>query len=55
VFNPETGVCDQQGEVAGCEATYPEEEAAPLGAGERELLVEEVRSQLLQELGLAGR
>jgi hypothetical protein len=25
VFNPVTGLCDQQKNVAGCEDTYPEE------------------------------
>ena len=49
VFNPETGFCEHQDLVPGCEGFYP-------GLGpdlEKEKLTEQIREELLKELGLS--
>ena len=51
VFNPETGLCDQQENVPGCEDTYREEEEL-LGEGERDRIAQAIRKQLEKEFGL---
>merc|ERR1712226_1429035 len=50
VFNPETGLCDQQENVLGCEDTYMEEEVEQ---EEREKIEAEIRSQLRREFELS--
>ena len=50
MFNPETGFCEHQDSVPGCEGFYP-------GLGqdlEKEKLTEQIREELLKELGLSS-
>lgn len=48
VFNPESGFCEHQDKVPGCQGYYPE--TADL---DRDKLTEEIREKLLEELGLS--
>jgi len=48
VFNPESGFCEDQDKVPGCEGFYPETQHL-----DREKLTEEIREELLKELGLS--
>jgi len=48
VFNPESGFCEPQDKVPGCQGFYPEKEKV-----ERDKLEEEIRKELLKELGLS--
>ena len=50
MFNPETGFCEHQDSVPGCHGFYPEL-VADL---EKEELTEQIREQLLKELGLSS-
>jgi len=54
VFNPETGLCDHQENVAGCEDTYLDNEIVNLEE-ERKQIAAEVRRQLELEFGLLGK
>ena len=48
MFNPESGFCEPQRKVPGCQGFYPETER-----DERDQLEEEIRKELLKELGLS--
>ena len=48
VFSQETGLCEDQSKVAGCEGYYNLEEKTD--EVDREKLVEEIRKQLLKDL-----
>ena len=50
VFNPETGFCDDQKNVAGCSNYYVDN--VNLG-DERAKLAQEIREQLIKEFGLS--
>ena len=52
VFNPRSGFCDDQDNVPGCEGYYVEDEK---DIAARDKLTEEIREQLLKELGLSSR
>merc|ERR1712055_1272320 len=47
VFNQETGLCEEQSKVVGCEGYYNLEEKTDV---DKEKIVEEVRKQLLKDL-----
>eukprot|EP00092_Neocalanus_flemingeri_P020104 GFUD01021765.1.p1 GENE.GFUD01021765.1~~GFUD01021765.1.p1 ORF type:complete len:1012 (+),score=236.64 GFUD01021765.1:51-3086(+) len=49
VFNPETGVCDKQENVPGCEEYYVVDK---VDHEDRDKIVQEIREQLLKEFGL---
>ena len=48
VFNPESGFCEHQDKVPGCQGFYPDTPDL-----ERDKLTQEIREQLLKELGLS--
>eukprot|EP00092_Neocalanus_flemingeri_P001937 GFUD01002068.1.p1 GENE.GFUD01002068.1~~GFUD01002068.1.p1 ORF type:complete len:370 (+),score=99.20 GFUD01002068.1:760-1869(+) len=49
VFNPETGLCDDQENVPGCEGYYVKEEVVQ---EDRDKIAHEIRKQLIKEFGL---
>lgn len=49
VFNPESGFCDDQENVPGCEDYYVKE---PVDSKERDKIANEIRKQLIKEFGL---
>ena len=49
VFNPESGFCEHQDKVPGCQGFYPE----LVPDLEKEKLTEQIREELLKELGLS--
>ena len=50
VFNPESGFCEHQDKVPGCRGFYPE----LVPDLEKEKLTEQIREELLKELGLSS-
>ena len=50
VFNPESGFCEHQDKVPGCQGFYPEVVVPDI---EKEKLTEQIREELLKELGLS--
>jgi len=53
VFNPQTGFCDEQSNVPGCEGYYREEEKTD--TIDRDKITNEIREQLLKEFGLPAK
>jgi len=51
VFNPESGLCEDQAVVPGCETFYKEEKVSQEN---REELAKEIREQLIKEFGLSS-
>ena len=54
VFNPETGLCDAQENVPGCEGYYVQE-VVGVDKEERNKIAQEIREQLIKEFGLDRR
>jgi len=51
VFNPESGLCEDQTVVPGCETFYKEDKVSQ---EDREELAKEIREQLIKEFGLSS-